>query len=244
MRRAWPQGQDLIDLEIEILTAILATTVAGWNVLQNALPRRVYGWVNLIGSAAIIGYSEQVTGLTAPELGLGPGAVRRGVRGAAPLAATVLGGVAAVASVPAGRELFRDERVERHGRRQLAIETLFRIPVGTALFEELLFRGFLQGSLRRRVGENTATAVSSVAFGFWHVLPAIKAVTTYRAGRFSRSVGHAGLSIGATVVGTAVAGVGFTVLGRRSRSVFAPTVLHATINSAAYVAAWLAAGES
>lgn len=222
----------------------LAVGITGWNVLQNNVPRSVYGWLNLAGSTAILLGSKPVLGLHPDDLGLGPGAVRRGLRVGAPLATSVIAGVASVASLPGGRRWFRDERVERHGAGELAKEALFRIPVGTGLFEELLFRGLVQGWARRRLGETRATIVSSAAFGLWHVLPTLRTLAVYRSGRLRATKVRGALSLTVAVVGTAAAGAGLVVLARRGRSVVAPAVVHAAVNSAAYVAAWQAAPEA
>ena len=223
---------------------IVAGIVAGWNVLQNTVPRRVYGWLNLVGSAVVVGVVRPALGLGRDDLGLGPGAIGRGGRTAAPLAAAVVGGVAVAASSSSGRRLFRDERVERRGPPELAKETLFRIPIGTALFEELLFRGLLQGWASRRLGERRATVVSSAAFGLWHVIPTLQTLSVYRSGRFRDTRPRTIASVAVSVLGTAAAGAAFALLGRRARSVLAPALLHGVINSSAYLAAWVAAEES
>jgi membrane protease YdiL (CAAX protease family) len=77
--------------------------------------------------------------------------------------------------------------------RELAWQTLVRIPVGTAAFEELAFRGVLYGLLHRAGGKRVALAGSSVAFGLWHVGPALAALrlNDIRAGRRSRVAGAA-----------------------------------------------------
>jgi hypothetical protein len=220
---------------------ILAASVAAWNLLQNSVPRPVYGWLNLVGSVVVVGGAGPRLGLSRDELGLGPGAVRRGGRVAAPFAAAIVGGVAAVISSPSGRRAFRDERVERRGGSELARETLFRIPVGTGVFEELLFRGLVEGWARDRFGERRATVVSSVAFGFWHVIPTMRTLAVYRFGRFRATPLRTALGVGGAVAGTAVAGAGFSAIGRHAGSVAAPAMVHAVINSAAYAAAWMAA---
>lgn len=220
---------------------MLAAGVGAWNVVQNSIPRHAYGWLNLTGSVAIAGIAGPSLGLTREDLRLGPGAVGRGGRVAAPLAAVVVAGVAVAASSPAGRRMFRDERVERRGGADLAKETLFRIPVGTALFEELLFRGLVEGWARPRLGERRATVVSSIGFGLWHVIPTLRTLSVYRSGRFRATPLRTALGVAGAVVGTAVAGVGFSTLARRATSVVAPALVHGVINSAAYAAAWMAA---
>jgi hypothetical protein len=52
----------------------------------------------------------------------------------------------------------------------LAWQVLIRIPVGTALFEETMFRGVLYGAWRRTMRWWQAAILSSVAFALWHVV--------------------------------------------------------------------------
>jgi membrane protease YdiL (CAAX protease family) len=79
-------------------------------------------------------------------------------------------------------------------------------------------------------------------FGLWHVLPTVQSLDTNAAVGPVRA--NRGRSIGAVagvVAATAAAGVGFSVLGRRARSVLAPVLVHATLNGATYAAGRLIA---
>jgi membrane protease YdiL (CAAX protease family) len=51
---------------------------------------------------------------------------------------------------------------------ELALDLLVRVPISIAFFEELAFRGLLQGMLRRKLSAWKAIAISSAAFGLWH----------------------------------------------------------------------------
>src|SRR6266508_2931635 len=75
------------------------------------------------------------------------------------------------AALPATRELFAHRRVDEHSVAALLYATLVRIPLGTALLEETLFRGVLLGLGLRRWPRRVAVAWSSALFGLWHVLP-------------------------------------------------------------------------
>lgn len=220
----------------------LLAAVAAWNILQNNVDRPTYGWLNAAGSCVVL-VAGRALGLGREDLGLGRGAFRRGWVAGRPVALVVAAGTAGAISVPAARRLFRDERVERAGAGEFAREVLFRIPVGTALFEELVFRGLLFGRGARRSGEARATLTNAGAFGVWHILPTLRTLAVYRAGSLrSTRAGSAG-AVTAAVVITSVAGVGFSLLRRRTRSLVAPVVVHAVINVGGYVAAWKAAPE-
>lgn len=185
----------------------------------------------------------RVLGLGTDELGVGPGALRRGSNIGGPIAAAIALAVTVAAAGPRLRQLFRDERVEQQGLADFAAEVLFRIPVGTALFEESLFRGFLWAWWARRLGEARANSLTSVVFGVWHVLPTLKTVHVYRSGRLARTTSRKTAAVAGSVCLTAVAGMGFGMLRRKAQSVLAPTLVHGAINVASYVAAWIAAGD-
>ncbi|OZF55959.1 CPBP family intramembrane glutamic endopeptidase [Rhodococcus sp. 14-2470-1a] len=94
----------------------------------------------------------------------------------------------------------------------LAEWVLFRIPIGTVVTEELVFRA---------VFDDVSPSLSPVFFGLWHIHPA-------RA---------AGDSVIGTVAGTMLAGALFSWLHRRSGSVLAPMLLHYGVNASGAVLA-------
>lgn len=211
-----------------------------WNVLQNTVPRRSYGWLNGAGAAAAIATGRS-HGLSWSDLGLGPGSLRRGARLGGPLAGVIAAVVVAAAATPAGLRLFRDERVELSGSSELAREVLFRIPVGTVLFEEIVFRGLVLGRLARGRPAHRAAIASSALFGLWHVIPTLHTTAVYRGGALRRTPAHTAGVVAFGVVGSAIAGAGLSVLRIRSRSLAAPLLVHGAINVMAYMAAWRAA---
>ncbi|WP_338889662.1 CPBP family intramembrane glutamic endopeptidase [Rhodococcus sovatensis] len=121
-------------------------------------------------------------------------------------AAVPVVGSAVVASVPALAQRVRPSDDD------LAEWVLLRIPVGTVVAEELVFRS---------VFDAVAPTLSPIFFGLWHIHPA-------RA---------AGDSVLGTVVGTALAGGVFSCLRRRSGSVLAPALLHYAVNASGAVLA-------
>jgi membrane protease YdiL (CAAX protease family) len=82
--------------------------------------------------------------------------------------------------------------------------------------------------------------VTSVLFGFWHVLPALDVTSTSTAiSQGGRPAGRRRvlLTVVGTVVFTTLAGVVFAELRRRSGSIVAPLLLHWATNGLAVVAA-------
>lgn len=151
-----------------------------------------------------------VSGRSAAQLGLRNTVA--GVKWGAAASAVPVIGSAVVAAIPALRRRVRPSEDE------LAEWVLFRIPVGTVLTEELLFRGVLDAA---------SPALSPIFFGLWHIHPA-------RA---------AGDTVVGTVVATAAAGVVFSWLRARSGSVLAPALLHYFLNAGGAVLAHLAAND-
>jgi hypothetical protein len=153
------------------------------------------------------------------------------------VAAPIVAGIGLAARAPVTGPYFSDARVLRASRGRAAYETAIRIPIGTALAEELLFRGALLALFRRRYSTAGAVAVSSLLFGCWHLLPARQSVADNSSGGTAdTSLRTLALMVG-TVAATTVAGVGFAGLRLRSRSILAPVIVHAAINSSAFIAA-------
>jgi membrane protease YdiL (CAAX protease family) len=189
------------------------------------------------GAAGLIALARWA-GLSWPELGLGRGTWRRGLI----WAGAAIGAVAVVfavgASLPLTRGAFRDARYHL-GWGHALLTAFLLIPLGTVLFEEIAFRGVLWGLLRQARGTWTATVVSSVLFGLWHVLPSLGLAASNEAIGSTVGKGTSGqaISVMATVVFTGLAGVVFCELRRRSGSLLASIGLHWATNGLGVVAA-------
>ncbi|MEU4127675.1 CPBP family intramembrane glutamic endopeptidase, partial [Streptomyces virginiae] len=165
----------------------------------------------------------------------------RGARWALALIALVALVYLVGALLPATRSLFEDRRHDAMGAGDVTLRVLVLVPVGTVLLEEVAFRGVLYGLVRRSHGALRATAVSSLLFGLWHVLPSLHLATAKPALTevFGDSAAGAALAVVAAVVFTAAAGVLFCELRRRSGSLLAPMGLHWAVNAFGYVAGYL-----
>ena len=74
-------------------------------------------------------------------------------------------------------------------------------------------------------------------FGVWHVLPTLESLAANPPDDGDHSAAHKIGVVAGTVAATTAAGVGFSLLRLRSRSVLAPVIVHAAINSSAFIAA-------
>jgi len=215
---------------VPALALALALAVA-WDLVGNlVLPGAWYVPANLAVAALLIAIGR-AAGLRWVDLGLDRADARRGLMyGVASM--LVVGVVLALALfVPASQARLADGIEPADATTQWFV-ALVRIPLGTAVFEEVLFRGVLLGLLARLRDRRTALLTSSALFGIWHVVPAWKTSS------------GTGLAVGASIVGTVVvttlAGAVFGWLRLRSRSLLAPILAHTATNSLSYAAAIVA----
>jgi membrane protease YdiL (CAAX protease family) len=186
--------------------------------------------VTLVGFVA---YGTRVMRLSSDELGLARRDARRGLVVGLWAALVILAVITVLVAVPASRSHFTSSRVADDSTVAHWVEPLVLIPLATALYEELLFRGVLLGAACRLWRRRAAIAVTSVAFGLWHVPDVL-------IGPVGSRPAHVAWAALGTVAVTTLAGVLFAVLRLRSRSVVAPFLAHAATNSGAYVAALVA----
>ena len=208
--------------------------LAAYNNVLGVHPwhNRRYVRVNLCATGAALA-AATLSGLTPADLGLGRGGWLPGRTGYR-LAATVGAGWLLIAVVPAARPLLGDQRITSLNGRAAAYQALIRIPVGTALWEEIAFRGVLQAALRRVMPKATAIAVTSCVFGLWHIRPTLQAL---RANGLASTRGRAVAGVAVAVATTTTGGVVFSWLRERSGSLTAPILLHVATNSGGLIAA-------
>jgi uncharacterized protein len=221
---------------------VVLGAAAAWNLAANLwLPWALYVPGALVLASTLVGVAVKLGGCRWSDLGLDHHDLRRGLAYGAVVAAAVTVVLASGAALPATRGLFQDRRAEGISTAVLLYVALVRVPLGTVVLEETLFRGVLLGLGMRRWSQTTAVSVSCLAFGLWHVLPA-RHVTSFNPVFAGLAGGRLGWLYGvvAAVVATAVAGVVLCWLRLRSRSLLAPALLHATVNGLGYGLAFLA----
>lgn len=208
------------------------TFLAVYNVVQNTMLReRGYVVGNLIATGVGLSWARS-SGLEWPDLGMD--------RVKAPAGLGLGIGVAMVASTFAisrrdgawVRAMLDDERLEDVADREAWYRLLVRFPLGTALFEEVWFRGVLPASLRQH-GSARPELVANAAFAVWHLIPTAHAISANR-NESSLSPGRrAGLVVGGSVV-AGIAGLGFAALRQVSSSLSAPWLAHAAFNGLSF----------
>jgi membrane protease YdiL (CAAX protease family) len=183
-------------------------------------------------------------GATLEDLGLGRDRVGAGLRYGLAAALLVLVALLLAAVIPWTRPFLSDTRAEIGGG-QLAYEVGVTVVLLTAVPEELAFRGVLLGSARRLWGGWRAALTSSALFGLWHIEPTVETMSGNSAvgGASASLVGQVLVVLGSIAV-TFVAGLAFSWLRLRSRSLVAPVLAHVASNSLALTVAWFAVSTS
>jgi uncharacterized protein len=210
-----------------------------WNNVANLVRGFHHRWyvpVNLAVTATLVGASV-TAGVDVRAMGLAPDRFGAGLAVGAGAVAVVGGGMLIAPLLPPARALLADARVRDLTTRQMAYLTLVRVPFGTVVLEEVLFRGLLLAALTRTGGTAVAAALSSAVFGLWHITPTmqaldVNAVARTRAARLAAVAG--------AVAFTAAAGVGFCMLRLWSGSLIAPAMAHFATNSLGALAGWRA----
>jgi len=222
----------------------LALGLVAWSLLANLMIGDT-GYVtrNLVVTALALAFARRF-GFDLGQLGLARATLRPGLSwglGAMAVVAALL----VVAVLVADRlapvaALLADERAQLPARRLAYVATV-RIPLGTALFEEVMFRGLLLAAWLRVTSTARAVWWSSAVFGVWHVAPTMVALEL----NSIDVLGAAGIgAVLAAVTVTTVAGIGFTWLRLRSDSLLAPILAHIATNSFALLAAAAATGPT
>jgi membrane protease YdiL (CAAX protease family) len=238
-RRSQVRREVAIDASRGRLPEAVGVAVLGLHnvVVHRLLPAPVDAALNLASAAGLTAFAARA-GCSRGDLGIDLVDARSGLRVGLGAAAVASGMVAVAAVLPTSRRFFSDRRVADVGRGETSYHLAVRIPLATALAEELLFRGALLALLRRRRSEAAAVLWSSLLFGAWHVLPTID---DYQGNPVSELVADPRrgrrLAVLATALSTAGAGVVFARLRLRSRSVLAPVLAHAAVNVSAFLAA-------
>jgi uncharacterized protein len=195
-----------------------------------------------VAAAGLLLLLGRLDGNSWAELGLGGRQLQSGLRWAGVLVGLVLLGDAVGVALPFTRQAFADTRATALTGGGVLWHVLVRIPLGTALLEEVAFRGVLYAMLARRYGVVAAIGGSSLLFGLWHVLPsvALRHANAAVAGVVGAGTTGTVVTVTGATVGAALAGVALCELRRRSGGLLAPFMLHWALNALGLLFAWTA----
>jgi membrane protease YdiL (CAAX protease family) len=206
------------------------------SLLNNAVAPGLYVAWAIAGILGLV-LLARADGLSRRDWGFGP-VTRRAARAAAGFAAIIALGMLVGTQLPGIDEAYRDERVVGMSGWEVAFAALVRVPIGTALLEEVAFRGILLAMLARRYGLARGIAGSSLAFGVWHLLPALG----LSAGNAALGAALGPSALVSALIGIAAAsavGAFLCILRVRYDHLVVPLAMHATANGLAYLLAWL-----
>lgn len=226
--------------DLLVLVALVTSVLVVVNLLTNLWARQHYLLISLWATGVLLAVAY-LAGLTLADVGLDFtwGSQTKGFIWSAALVGIVFVGYAVAAALPWTRKGFADARTADMGVGKFLYHAFLRIPVGTALMEEVAFRGVLLAAVTAVWGVVWGVAVSSVLFGFWHVLPALEfheaSTTTDRLGN---SWWAKFTTVGGQVLGTGLAGVGFCMVRLWSDSLLPAIALHASLNALGFALSW------
>jgi uncharacterized protein len=222
---------------------LVAAGVLGWGALSHRfVPERVRPLASAVAAAGLTA-AVRGMGVDARTIGCELDDIPRGLHWGAAVAGGTTAVIAALRILDRGGNRFRDERVTDASGAEAAFHLLVRIPLATALVEELTFRGVILGLGLRGGDARRALVVSSFAFGLWHVGAALHPARTAAAGEIVGDHGGAAAAVVGDVIATTIGGIGFGWLRLKSGSIAAPALAHAALNASAYAATRIGAGS-
>lgn len=223
-----------VDLAV-VLGVLIALNLAN-AFLLDSWPEAV---IQIVVALAVVGFALR-RGYSAAALGLSRAAVGAGVRLGAVLSAVIVAGVIVLAAVPFGRGFLEDERFTDMSGWSVLYELSVRIPVITALSEELLFRSVLLIVLLGLLTTVWSVIWCSLCFGAWHILTTLGDLTDNATTDSLGGPAQIGAVLGIVAV-TATAGAVFAWTRLRSSSIVAPWLIHTTLNGATFAAGLIVA---
>jgi membrane protease YdiL (CAAX protease family) len=220
-----------------LLSAVLLLYGNGVSLFSDDAREGFLLWSNLTLMLALLVWAFAIARMTPLEAGLDPANARGSALFGAVLSVIVaLPPLLFVLLAPlfSGGAVEADEITDRSGA-SMAFYLLFRLPIGTALFEEITFRGVLYGAWLRAGDNRLAWLASSAIFALWHVVITSKTVA-------ASGVVDAPWAVVAGVVvsllGLFVGGLIFAYLRWHTSSIAAAAIAHWLIVGAMATAVW------
>jgi membrane protease YdiL (CAAX protease family) len=233
---AWPLIKKLNTTLPFFIAAILVLYNSIVNLVPQAIHDQIYIPANLAVVALVVVVARRI-GLSWVSLGLVPQRPwRTTLRWGLGVGMLLPAPLFLMLALPESLTSLAEPSAEvMEGGLLLAYQALVRIPLGTALTEEVLFRGVLYGVWNTVGRARTAIIWSSVAFGLWHIVPALELLQ--RIGQFDLFLLASGVIGG--VVAAFLGGLLFCWLRIRCGSAYASILAHWLINALSLVALFL-----
>jgi uncharacterized protein len=213
----------------------VASAAVAYSMVARHLPRhgRIAANLGFAGGALLV---ARAAGASTAELGLARTQTARGIRAGLLASVPVAAAAAAAVSWPALRTRLAEPRITETTPAEASFEVFVRIPIETAVAEEVIFRGALLGLGLRERSCAGAVLASSLAFGLWHV-------PTTVAGLHSQTANERWVATAAVVAATTIGGVALAILRLRANSVIAPMIAHAALNMTTYTGVRVMVGK-
>jgi len=222
--------------------AIGAGIVGSVQIATRLLPQRFQVPAGL-ACASVVSALAAKNGADFKDQGLSaddaPRGVVYGVLAAIPIAALIGAGHGFGPS----RALYKSDHMLTASTGRAAYEVFVRIPFGTALPEEIVFRGAVLGLLSGQHGRLRATAISSLLFGLWHIAPVLTSPDGSLPFDRHRFAGRTTWILG-SILATAASSFLLCWLRFRSASIVAPWMAHTAANATGFALGWLNRGFS
>lgn len=201
------------------------------NLLPSSLHSRIYVWINLFTLSMLFVITNKYLKLSLNDLGYGMGYfIQSMIIGLILSAVVIFLFIILLIILPHLPIKINPPHIEANSFNELLYRLLFRIPLGTAFFEENLFRGICYGYLIKNHSIKRAFLITSLLFAVWHITPALKVVSSNFQMAFNL-LGIVVLFIG--LLGAFFAGVFFALLRYYGKSIIGCILAHALINDLA-----------
>lgn len=221
-----------------LATSAVVVVLVVTNLLNNRFAKRHYMVVCFVMTGLLLTIAV-IDGIAWRDMGLGVNTWVQGIIWSGIVFVGVALFYAIAVSIPITRKGFADKRAVEQGWRTLLYESTIRIPFGTALLEEVAFRGVLLAVVVSGWGWWTGVIVSSVLFGLWHIYPSLDFHENAEvAEKLPDNIWGKLVSIMGNVVATGIAGVVFCLVLDFTGSLFPVITLHASLNGIGMAVSW------
>ena len=221
-----------------LLVSVLLLLYSNLTSLFEAERREEFLLYSNLGLLSLLLLWARWAGFTLPELGLAGARARASAFWGIALGLVLaLPPVAFIALAPfvTGEPVQAGDINDLSGS-EMALRLAFRIPVGTALFEELAFRGVLYASWLRATDLRRTVLGTGTVFALWHVVITFKTVAESEVVEAAPliALGYLG-----SLLGLFVGGAAFALLRWRTGGVAGPFFFHWTVVALMTLTVWL-----